>query len=223
MAPAASLYFNDAPWLLESQRQEGRAEGLRLVHPDVSLAAAALLGGRSIRCEDCRGCSSRSKGRRHWSKLWQLCCGDACIARMENGSAGLGHAFLRFCRHQAWHEVSDQVASQLPCPTPKQLQAVLARQGLLPPAVEPSTGESVQPAAAEGAAAPDLAVLTALLDLLEAADAAGCASLTLVLDCRHHPNQSLLHTGLAVTQGEQHLPCRPRIADGCVHGQVQFC
>ena len=42
MAPAASLHFNDAPWLAEGS-------GLRLAHPDVPAAVAERLGARSLR------------------------------------------------------------------------------------------------------------------------------------------------------------------------------
>ena len=42
MAPAASLHFNDAPWLAEGS-------GLRLAHPDIPTAVAERLGSRSLR------------------------------------------------------------------------------------------------------------------------------------------------------------------------------
>ena len=42
MAAAASLHFNDAPWLAESS-------GLRLAHADIPAAVAEQLGARSLR------------------------------------------------------------------------------------------------------------------------------------------------------------------------------
>ena len=41
MAPASSLYFNDAAWLAGG--------GLRLVHPDIPNSVAERLGSRSLR------------------------------------------------------------------------------------------------------------------------------------------------------------------------------
>jgi hypothetical protein len=231
MVPAAQLHYNDASWLLDAQRQEGTAAGLRLVHPEVSSAAAELLGARSVRWVPS---VDRTPRLAPWPALaaaicvWEVvhalpgacmlpawvCC-TAVLAVTTAAPLCLG-----LCRRQ--HESSGQVTSALPCAAPRALRFALTQQGLLPPFEPPSTdaaAAATNAAAAARRSIADRALLTVMLDVLEVADAAGSEQASIILDCRQHGTQSLLHAGLAQTQGEagQHGagPCGQATLPSC--------
>ena len=179
LAPAASMHYNDAPWLLES--------ALRLVNKGIPNPLADQLGVQSLRFHHQVSVS-----------FWQvpspeLCTASdvsfvpACWPSSSSLLPGISTQHLihhiaarqcpSHCSHHCLydHKMSTKMTTPLPCPSAKTLADLL-----------------------EGQQFP----LSMLLgDIVEMADAAGCESLEVVLDQRQHGQQSLLHPGLAGQQG----------------------